>query len=438
MSQDVIPLPKYPIALDSKQSYHKMGRKFFSTTQFCATVVFIQIGFMLFRFYNLAEKHLLNVQATDGGLQSELPSSESAVNIEQQQSKVGDSVAEGKALIRKISNQCGRIYADALDFQYSIGKCPVLPHNALAKGSRQQFETYQARQEYSQSSPGRYPPFVVKDCQFKWFLPHEACDLIASIGKIHFRGDSLLRQLMFGMGNVLTGNYRNGGLSLNIPPVFQDACQCEKQYQCYKHPVNHRFEHDGETASPQFGLCPGWTRPHILDTPVEEYTSSTTPVVVVGNGQLMHRVNSFGTVKGEMEMLLRHARRNNGTYIPMTSHYPDANKPSGYVSFQGPEPMKLFNQKVLDWAEMQGTWPLRTFEYTNGLWSRDGTHYDDENIVMVQLLLNSLWRMQREHGLIAIVPEADPEDPTNFRITRPEDLNIPTNLGPVPRLYESL
>ena len=324
------------------------------------------------------------------------------------------------------STQCGRTYNDSLPFSstISVGSCPSLPHAAISGGRRPIINNYQGM-------------WQVNDCELKWFLPHEACDLVASLGKVHFRGDSLIRQLTVGLGVVLSGNYRSGGLSKSAPPEYLEACQCEQQWQCWKSPGNHRFE-GGEKKSPQFDLCPNWTRDHILTSYIEKYDSAHGPVIVIANGNAMHSVSNFEEPKKTMEMLLGEARKTNGTLIPMTLHYPGVNKVPTYIKSQGPSQIEAANKKMLQWAENNDLWPLRLFEYTEGLWSRDGVHYDDENIVFAQLLLNSLWRMQREYSILPVVAEHNPEDPTSFRLGHPKDVGVTAYVGSVPRPFKSI
>ena len=188
------------------------------------------------------------------------------------------------------------MHSDALPFSSTISKgtCPSLPHKAIAAG-RRKVNNYQG-------------VWQVDNCELKWFLPHEACDLIGSVGKIIFRGDSLIRQLAVGFGVVLSGNYRSGGLSKGAPPEYLEACQCERQWQCWKHPGNHRFG-GGEHKSPQFDLCPRWTRDHILTSPLEDYDSIYGPVIVIANGAAMHSVSNFDVSRRQMEELLNKPRR---------------------------------------------------------------------------------------------------------------------------------
>ena len=329
------------------------------------------------------------------------------------------------------------MHSDALPFSSTISKgtCPSLPHEAIAAG-RRKLNNYQG-------------VWQVDNCELKWFLPHEACDLIGSVGKISFKGDSLIRQLACGFGVILSGNYRSGGLFKGAPPEFLEACQCERQWQCWHHPGGHRFE-GGKHKSPQFDLCPKWTRDHILTSFTEDYNSEehwklgTTygPVIVITNGAAMHSVSNFEVPRMKMEELLKLTRRTNGTLIPMTLHYPGVNKEEAYIQSQGPPQIEAMNRNMVQWAEANNLWPLRLFEYTKGLWSNDGIHYNDENIVFAQLLLNSLWRMQREHGLLAVVPERQPEDQTSFKFGQLSDVGVKLlnghTLGEVPRPYQSL
>ena len=159
--------------------------------------------------------------------------------------------------LRQLSTQCNRTYSDALPFSTTIsrGTCPSLPHEAVATGWRK-VNNFQGL-------------WQVDDCELKWFLPHEACDLIGSVGKIILNGDSLIRQLTVGISVVLSGNYRTGALSKSAPSEYLEACQCERQWKCCsasgcrKNLGSERFG-VGEHKSPQFDLCPKWTRDHII------------------------------------------------------------------------------------------------------------------------------------------------------------------------------
>ena len=174
------------------------------------------------------------------------------------------------------------------------------------------------------------------------------------------------------------------------------------------------------------------------------YNTAWGPVIVLANGQAMHTkpdITNFHHPRRRMESLLKQAWETNGTLIPMTVHYPGENKVKAYRSTQGPPQIEALNKKILQWANINNLWPLRFYEYTKGLWSPDGVHYLDENIVFAQVLLNSLWRMQHEHGLLKFVPEKNMDDPTSFKY--PENMEL-GSLGPmghivsVPRPYKSL
>ena len=177
---------------------------------------------------------------------------------------------------------------------------------------------------------------------------------------------------------------------------------------------------------------------------LRSYNTSWGPVVVIANGQAMHSkptISNFDQPRRRMESLLKQARKTNGTLIPMTLHYPGENKVKAYRSTQGPPQIEALNKKILQWANANNLRPLRFYEYTKGLWSPDGVHYLDENIVIAQVLLNSLWRMQQEHGLLDFVPEQNPEDPTSFKYPKNMELGpLGPNgqIGHVPRPYKSL
>ena len=155
------------------------------------------------------------------------------------------------------------IYSDALPFSSTISRetCPSLPHEAIAAGWRKA-KNYQGK-------------WHVKNCELKWFLPQEACDLLGNLGKIVFNGDSLIHQLLIGLGVILSGNYRTGGISKSVPKDYLEGCQCERLFHCCSFSSCQenlgalRFGDavGGDPAkykSPQFDLCPRWTRDHVI------------------------------------------------------------------------------------------------------------------------------------------------------------------------------
>ena len=181
--------------------------------------------------------------------------------------------------------------------------------------------------------------------------------------------------------------------------------------------------------------------PHISGSPLGNYKSAWGPLIVIANGGAMHSVSNFDVPRRKMEGLLKDARKTNGTLIPMTLHYPGVNKVEKYRTSQGPPQIEAINKKIVQWAYDHNLWPLRLYEYTQGLWSPDGVHYLDENIVFAQLLLNSLWRMQHEHNVLSLVPENNPEDPTTYKFPYDMEsgpLGPEGHIGNVPRPYESL
>lgn len=59
---------------------------------------------------------------------------------------------------------------------------------------------------------------------------------------------------------------------------------------------------------------------------------------------------------------------------------------------------------------------LETERFTQGLWSRDGTHFDMYNVAFAQLLLNLLDHLQRT-GAIEPQPERDDGHARSSRVT---------------------
>jgi len=180
-------------------------------------------------------------------------------------------------------------------------------------------------------------------------------------------------------------------------------------------------------------ICPNWTRDHVLTTPLQDYNRTLGPVVVIGNGLAMHK--GFGNTEafyGEMEIFRGLAESTGGTYIPMTVHHPGRNKVEAYQKSQGDKQCRGLNDKIVQYANKHNLWILQTYEYTKYLWSRDGVHYDDENIVIVQLLLNQLWFMKNEQR-ISTVLESNILDPTIFSSASLDSVNIKAYTGSEPR-----
>ena len=349
---------------------------------------------------------------------------------------VSAAIKADEGLLRN-AQQCHRNYGAALNFttRYPTKEdCPTLPHFGLAFGKR--IENGSANNNFTQAT------YLPKDCRFKWFHPEDACDLLGSLGVLYFQGDSLIRQLLVGLGAVLDGNFRTGGIGKATSLQHLEACQCEKSWQCWKDGVTHRFT----SGEPQYGICPKWTRNHVLvDTDsLDHYrqqqqkntvsTPQRTPLIGIGNGDGLHNQLDFRKVFTKLDALRDLSANTGGTFIPMTVHWPGPNKPVPHKIAQGEQAVQHFNTEMRRWSMFHDLWPLETYEFTKGMWSRDGTHYDDDNIVLVQILLNHLWYMQR-HGKLAVVPEENAADPTNFRPGQPEDVNVETNPGPVPRPY---
>jgi len=115
-----------------------------------------------------------------------------------------------------------------------------------------------------------------------------------------------------------------------------------------------------------------------------------------------------------------------------------------YKVVQGAARVHAYNEALRAWSMQHGddnnndlgdVWPLETYDFTRGLWSRDGVHYDDDNIVLAQLLLNHIWYLQLHHVIpfVERTREEQENDPFAFRMGKPEDVGVGTNTGKIPR-----
>ena len=237
-------------------------------------------------------------------------------------------------------------------------------------------------------------------CSLRWFDRDAACNLVGTFDVL-FYGDSLIRQLAFAMGSVLSGDYVRGGIN----PHFGNSkgCMCARQWHtdCVP-PDEHRF---GAAASAE-AICSRWTRSHVavdhhfgLDLPRPELTRLLTmkrerPVVVTDASALHHPHHglNFSHVVGFYEELFSLVSSRGGWLIPMTIHYVGPNKPAKFLATQGAAAVLRYNAALHDWARARGIPVLDTYAFTYGTFSRDGVHYDDGNIGLIQLLLNLLQR----------------------------------------------
>lgn len=267
-------------------------------------------------------------------------------------------------------------------------------------------------------------------CPIKWFSAAEACHLFGQLGHVAFLGDSLIRQLVVGVGAVLSGNFRTGGINA-ISNDYLLHCQCEHQWQCYKDPVQTRFQ--STVSAPQFTICPLWTRDHVSWQKGLSSLNQTRPkndsLVIIHDGSALHTALEWSIVKKEMEAALDIARHLGGDLIPMTVHWPGPNKPAEFRKSQGVEKVELYHSKLREWSTGHDVWVLESYQFTKGEWSRDGVHYDDRNIALAQLLMNYLERML-EAGKLRPVFEFNPIDPSTYHRGKPENKNIPVYRGP--------
>lgn len=270
-------------------------------------------------------------------------------------------------------------------------------------------------------------------CPIKWFTAAEACDLFGRLGHVAFLGDSLIRQLLVGVATVLSGNFRTGGINAFTPVDYYAYCQCEHQWQCYKHPVDGRFR--SHASAPQFTVCPLWTRDHISWQSDLTSLQRTRPIndalVIIDDASALHSSLEWSKLENKMHASLKVARRLGGDMIPMTVHWPGPNKPVQFRKSQGPEVLEQYHQALRNWSKSQDVWVFESYQFTKEEWSRDGVHYDDLNIALSQLLMNHLQRML-EAGKLRSVPEANPADPATYRLGKPEDKNIAVYRGPHP------
>ena len=322
---------------------------------------------------------------------------------------------------------CGKDYfedlvTDPSGVELKRGDCGIGLPRAVGSGSRD-----------------RRRSFAARGCPMRWYSAKEACDLLGTVGRIIFDGDSLIRQLVIGVTAILSGNLKTGGINALAPPSFIKHCACEHQWQCYKSPVNHRFVN---TMMPQYTICPNWSRDHLAVTTemdINVFTSHLVNagpnVLIVSNGKALHKKLNTSVVLDffdeTLESLLS-AGVKKSTLIPMTVHWPGPNKPKKHRKRQGEGAVLAYNAALHKWAEDHEFWLLDTYAFTYGEFSRDGVHYDDLNVALGQIFLNYVDRLQKA-GLLGRTAEPRPLDNTTYDHGEPTDVGFPVYAGSVPR-----
>lgn len=313
---------------------------------------------------------------------------------------------------------CGRDYA--LELDVTSDDCSQPLPKAIATGSR------------PKAGGGLF-----KACGLHWFSSAEACDLVGSVGRLFFDGDSLIRQLLVGLTAILSGNLRTGGINAYAPPGLVPHCECEHQWQCYRAPVNHRLS----ILAPQYTICPRWTRDHLVfntvdDVDLQKHLSDAGQLLVVSNAKALHRQlnDTLAThlLQRTLDVLARsnaNASNARSTLVPMTVHWPGPNKPKRYRKKQGEAAVQKYNQALRKWADDRGLWLLETYAFTYGEYSRDGVHYDDLNIALAQVFLNYVAHLQL-HGIIDKSHEHSPRDNTTYTTGDPTQAGFPVYKGP--------
>ncbi|CAJ1936891.1 unnamed protein product [Cylindrotheca closterium] len=292
-------------------------------------------------------------------------------------------------------------------------------------------------------------------CQLVHFSATQACQLLnerrAAVNHDHtknhgqqpqqqqpivllFIGDSLIRHIVIGLGIVLTGNVRQGGVQYihsnphdDLGHVWKRACSCENQFTCATLKqqddmgrFTHAFGYNNMTYLNHVDWCqksnnigidtrqhPPRTYQIILEQQnnnpkispmvrqlIANHAKYHSAFVIVTDASALHsglNIRKTRRFLDKLENLLRlqSSSRSSWLIIPMTVHHVGANKPNEFLEQQGRQPVEDYNQQLRTWVEQKKTnyRLLDTYSMTQGLPSNDGTHYPSASVALAQILL---------------------------------------------------
>jgi hypothetical protein len=314
------------------------------------------------------------------------------------------------ALLREMTTQCGKTYFDVLPQPAVVMRavdeereCPDLQGSVLAATR----EHWDEDGVWAFDKPAK--PLNVPNCRLRWFAPHEACDLIESLGNFVMIGDSLVRALTTALFTIMTNNYKFGGTrnAAELPVVWKQ-CGCEDAYGgnslCHGAPAMM-----AEWKGDQGIVCPRWKRRHLHFLPywgVREYREEALEDILdsaprnviydaVGIGYAEELPNHELIKRTHFDVTFRHAAAHGNTrLICGTVLKGDGDRrPERWRLVQSDGNLSEHNAFVRDLCTKSGYELFDGFALTHNVWSHDATHYQSKDYVQVaQILLNFLAR----------------------------------------------
>jgi hypothetical protein len=317
------------------------------------------------------------------------------------------------AMLREMTRQCGRVYFDVLPQPAVVlrevdveRECPDLQGSVMA-ATRERWMEEGEEEDWSFDKPAK--PLNVPNCRLRWFAPHEACDLIESLGNFVMIGDSLVRALTTALFTIMSNNYRFGGTrnAAELPVVWKQ-CGCEDAYGgnslCHGAPAMM-----AEWKGDQGIVCPRWKRRHLHFLPfwgVREYREEELEDILdsaprsviydaVGLGFADELPNHELIKRTHFDVTFRHAAAHGNTrLICGTVLKGDGDRrPERWRLVQSDGNLSEHNAFVRDLCARSGHELFDGFALTHNVWSHDATHYQSKDYVQVaQILLNFLAR----------------------------------------------
>jgi hypothetical protein len=275
-------------------------------------------------------------------------------------------------------------------------------------------------------------------CNIYFFDPASACSLLINNPDLTILlvGDSLIREILVGLGITLTGDMKVGGIEYVRKPSSDESeelyrddrshwhrlCACENQWTCAlkknERYIGNRFGYNPTTFANVHNLCrkrkagnpqqheppPSYQimflqmnhAPKITQQLQAIANHTRGQVVIISDASALHGNLNISLTRdffSELNQLFRPPRHHRLLILPMTVHYVGRAKPSRFLSTQGNPSVQAYNSALRQWAADNGGVPvLETYNLTQDLPSRDGVHYPSASVALSQFLLNYILR----------------------------------------------
>jgi len=327
-----------------------------------------------------------------------------------------------------MTTQCDRTYFDVLPPPAVVlrdvdapRECPDLQGSVL-RASR---EHWDEDGTWAFDKPAK--PLSVPGCRLRWFAPHEACDLVESLGNLVMIGDSLVRALTTALFTIMTNNYRFGGVrNAGEQPVVWKQCGCEDAYGgnslCHGAPAMM-----AEWKGDQGVICPRWKRRHLHFLPywgeleyreeALEDVLDTAPRNVIYDAVGIGFGDSFPDheliKRTHFDVSFRHAAAHGNTrLICGTVLKGDGyRRPERWRLVQSDGNLSEHNAFVRDLCAKSGYELFDGFALTHNVWSHDATHFQSKDYVQVAMILLNALARNDSRGSPGTADEAAPVAP---------------------------